>query len=93
MAALGALAGWWRAIFYRTPTALMKVTVSRTTAGLAVSASQHLFTIDQGSRLFEPFVVTSDGRFLFARATWPVHVGVMLNWSRRIPQLESRPGG
>jgi WD40 repeat protein len=77
-----------REIFYRTPTALMGVTVTRTAAALTVSAPQQLFTIDPDSQLFDPFVVASNGRFLFARATGRDHVSVLLNWSRGVTALE-----
>jgi eukaryotic-like serine/threonine-protein kinase len=75
-------------IFYRTPAAFMEVAVTKTVAGLAVSTPQQLFTVDPDSRLFEPFVVAPNGRFLFARASEGPHVSVMLNWSRAAEQLE-----
>ena len=54
-----------REIFYRTPTALMGVTVTRTPAGLAASAPQQLFTIAPDCRIVRP--VRRDVR-------WPVPV-------------------
>jgi Tol biopolymer transport system component len=78
-----------REILYRTSTAVIGVTVTKTTAGLAASAPQQLFRIDPDSTLFEPFVVASDGRFLFARATARPHVSMILNWSRAVTQLEA----
>jgi serine/threonine-protein kinase len=75
-----------RAIFYRTPTALMQVDVTRTPAGLAASAPRQLFAIARDGGLSESFVATSESRFLFGRSTRPVHVGVMLNWSAGIAQ-------
>jgi predicted Ser/Thr protein kinase/WD40 repeat protein len=81
-----------REIFYRTPTALMAVTMTRTAAGLAASAPQQLFTVDPDSQLFEPFAVASNGRFLFARATGRPHVSVIVNWSRAVTQLEEGAG-
>ncbi len=81
-----------REIFYRTPTALMAVTVSRTArGGLAASAPQQLFRIDPESRLFESFVVAPNGRFLFARAIGHDHVSVILNWSHAVAQRAGAP--
>ena len=77
-----------RAIFYRTPTAMMEVAVTRTAAGLAASPPHQLFRIDPEWGLLEPFVLASDGRFLFARAKARANVGVLLNWSRLATQLE-----
>jgi serine/threonine protein kinase len=79
-----------RAIFYRTTTALMRVSVTRTLAGLAASAPQQLFAIEPDAGLSESFVVTSEGRFLFGRSTRPLHVGVMLNWSQGTVQRQNR---
>jgi Tol biopolymer transport system component len=87
----GAMPVWasdGRAIFYRTPTAMMEVAVTRTAAGLAASAPRQLFRIDPDWNLLAPFVVASDGRFLFARSKGRAHVGVILNWSRSATQLE-----
>ena len=81
-----------RKIFYRTPASLMEVTVTRTAAGFAASAARQLFRVHQDSRLFEPFVVAADGRFLLARATGRPHVGVIVNWSRWATQLEGGAG-
>jgi hypothetical protein len=68
----------------------MRVSVTRTLAGLAASAPEQLFAIEPAAGLSESFVVTSDGRFLFGRSTRPLHVGVMLNWSQGTVQRENR---
>jgi hypothetical protein len=78
-----------RAICYRTPTAMMEVAVTRTAAGLVASPPHQLFRIDPDWNLLDPFVLASDGRFLFARAKGRAHVGVLLNWSASATQLES----
>jgi hypothetical protein len=80
-----------REILYRTPTALMGATVTRTAAGLAAAAPQQLFTVHADSNLFEQFVVVSNDRFLFVRATRREHVSVILNWSRLATRLEGAP--
>jgi eukaryotic-like serine/threonine-protein kinase len=77
-----------RKVFYRTPTALMEVGVTRSAAGLGVSTPQQLFRIDPDSRLSEPFAAAADDRFVFARTTGQPHVGVMLNSSAAMRQLE-----
>jgi hypothetical protein len=77
-----------RNVFYRTPTALMEVGVTRSAAGLAVSTPQQLFKIDPDSRLSESFAAPSNDRFVFARTTGQPHVGVMLNSSAAMRQLE-----
>jgi hypothetical protein len=77
-----------RKVFYRTPTALMEVGVTRSAAGLAVSTPQQLFRIDPDSRLSESFAAASNDRFVFARTTGQPHVGVMLNSSAAMKQLE-----
>jgi DNA-binding winged helix-turn-helix (wHTH) protein/WD40 repeat protein len=78
-----------RAICYRTHTAMMEVAVTQTAAGLVASPPQQLFRIDPDWNLLDPFVLASDGRFLFARAKGRAHVGVLLNWSASATQLES----
>jgi hypothetical protein len=40
----------------------------------------------------DPFVVASNGRFVFARDTGHPHLGLILNWSRWVTQLEGGPG-
>jgi serine/threonine-protein kinase len=77
-----------RNVFYRTPTALMEVGVTRSAAGLGVSTPQQLFRIDPDSRLSESFAAASNDRFVFARTTGQPHVGVMLNSSAAMKQLE-----
>jgi Tol biopolymer transport system component len=77
-----------RRVFYRTPTALMEVGVTRSAAGFAVSTPQQLFRTDSDSGLSEPFAVASNDRFVFARTTGQPHVGVMLNSSAAMRQLE-----
>ena len=66
----------------------MEVGVTRSAAGLAVSTPQQLFRIDSDSRLSESFVAASNDRFVFARTTGQPHVGVMLNSSAAMTQLE-----
>lgn len=90
----GSMPAWapdGRAIFYRTPVAMMEVAVTRTTSGLGVAAPKQLFTIDPDSNLSEPFVVFSNDRFLFARDKGRPFIGVILHWSRAIPQLQGAP--
>jgi hypothetical protein len=77
-----------RKVFYRTPTALMEVGVTRSAAALAVSTPQQVFRIDPESRLSEPFAAASNDRFVFARTTARPHVGVMLNWATTMKRLE-----
>jgi Tol biopolymer transport system component len=81
-----------REIFYRTPTALMAVTVTRTGRGdLAASTPQRLFSVDPEFRLSEQFVVAPNGRFLFARSTGRDHVSVILNWFHGVTPREGTP--
>jgi eukaryotic-like serine/threonine-protein kinase len=90
----GSMPAWaldGREIFYRTPTALVGVTVTRTAAGLAPSTPQQLFSVDPAAHLFDSFVVAPNGRFVFGRATGRDHVSLILNWSRLVPRSEGAP--
>ena len=46
------------------------------------------FQSRSGAEVYESFAMASNGRFLFARPTGRVHVSVILNWTRRLTQLE-----